>query len=92
MKTEGYYGNGSENIALEVATWAREAAAPNVRIVLAGFSGDYDLPGWREVSWTRPQSRSAKSRDRECLYVSPHCLGADVDAQPEAPPEIVEAW
>lgn len=51
----------------------------NLRIVLAGFEGEYKLPGWRIHKWTRSlaYARSEQARAnlaRERLWFSPHCL------------------
>lgn len=56
----------------------------NMRIVLAGLDGEYDLPGWRIIPWSAghcfQRDESGGNRHRERLWLSPHCL--PVDAAP----------
>lgn len=52
---------------------------PNVRIVLAGFDGEYRLPGWQVIGWSRPATYLSTEQGlgncgRERLWISPHCL------------------
>jgi hypothetical protein len=66
-------GDNRRPVALEVADWAR--AHPELRIALCGHVGDYDLPGWEAVQWTRTRASygSTETRDRECVWFSPGC-------------------
>jgi len=61
-------------VADEVEAWARDNAA--LRIALCGHVGDYDLPGWDAVQWSRPGNTYAgtKTKDQECVWYSPACL------------------
>jgi len=67
-----------EYVASEVEAWCRSVEDnPQVRIVLCGHVGDYELPGWSTKRWKRNSSTfagSTKTQDRECLWFSPHCL------------------
>lgn len=72
------YAEDSREVAHDVAAWAREQGEdPRMRIVLCGYSGEHDMPGWREVAW---KSRGGYGRGknanatRERLWLSPHCL------------------
>ncbi|MFQ5627057.1 MAG: DNA adenine methylase [Methyloligellaceae bacterium] len=64
----------------EVAGWCKaHQRDAGLRIVLAGYSGEYDLPGWREVEWkirggghTRKDKKLA-NKGRERLWLSPNC-------------------
>jgi hypothetical protein len=62
----------------EVAEFCRKHAAdPSVRIVLAGFAGEYRLPGWTILPWMRPPTVGAGTKGRgnstrERLWLSPH--------------------
>ena len=72
---EGLYGV-TRAVADEVADWAR--ANPQLRIALCGHVGDYDLPGWDAVQWSRGSStyNSTKTQAQECVWYSPGCLPA----------------
>jgi hypothetical protein len=77
---EKLYGSESEPVAHAVAAWARDRG--HLRIALCGHRGDYDMPGWTILDWTRPRSTqgSTATRDAECIWFSPGCL-PDAPAQ-----------
>ena len=54
--------------------WARENA--HLRIAICGHVGDYDLPKWEPVQWSRGKLTygGAKTTDEECIWYSPACL------------------
>ena len=60
-------------VAADVEVWCREHA--HLRIALCGHVGDYDLPGWDAVSWSRwrPTYGGGKTTDQECIWYSPAC-------------------
>ena len=60
-------------IADAVCAWARENA--HLRIALCGHLGDYDLPGWDAVQWSRGRFTYSgkKTTDLECVWYSPPC-------------------
>ena len=65
--------------AHEVVERAVELAGQDgVRVVIAGYDGDYDLPGWTEVAWSDRATgfarRTGKNAGRERLWLSPSCL------------------
>lgn len=64
----------------------RHGKKKNVRIVLAGLDGEYDLPGWRVIPWSASHcfGRDEKSGKRhlERLWISPHCQPVDVADAP----------
>lgn len=66
-----------------VVRWAREHGDA-IRIVLCGYHGDYDLPGWRTIRWsnTKGLTRSGQNRRRETLYISPQCMPGLLDMIP----------
>lgn len=70
---EGVYGEYS-SMAGVVADWARENA--HLRIALCGLVGDYDLPAWDVVKWTRGRFTYSgqNTTDKECIWYSPACL------------------
>jgi hypothetical protein len=55
---------------------------PRYRIVLAGYDGEHDLPGWMTFRWSASggygnlgKGRGMENRHREILWISPHCSG-----------------
>ena len=62
--------------AAAAAAWAKDNAG--MRIALCGHAGDYDLPGWEAVGWSRGSFTYAggKTTDKECVWYSPACLDA----------------
>jgi hypothetical protein len=63
----------STSVVAAVEAWARENA--DLRIVLCGHIGDYDLPGWDAIQWSRgsPTYNGSKTTDNECVWYSPAC-------------------
>lgn len=73
---ERMYGKETEeSVAMRAENWARRNQH-RARIALCGFRGDYDLPGWEIVEWSRPGMTmgSDKTRDLEAIWFSPRCL------------------
>ena len=70
---ERLYGVASP-IADAVETWARDNA--HLRIALCGHAGDYDLPEWDVVPWSRGRLTysGGKTTSKECVWYSPACL------------------
>lgn len=64
----------STPVADAVEAWARENA--HLRVALCGHKGDYDLPNWDAVEWSRGRLTYAggKTTDAECVWYSPACL------------------
>lgn len=71
---EPYGATAGPPVADAVAAWAAEHS--NLRIVLCGHVGDYDLPGWECERWTRKRLTysGGETTDREALWFSPACL------------------
>ena len=71
---EKLYGT-SAPVADEVAQWARDNE--HLRVALCGHKGDYDMPGWDAVEWSRGKYTYAgkKTTDSECIWYSPPCFG-----------------
>lgn len=71
-----------QDVTRDVETWClAHGANPLLRIVLSGYQGEYDLPGWRRIPWKAVAGYSGQNRDRdnrnqyrEVLWASPHCL------------------
>lgn len=77
-------------VARRAAAWAREHGDdPLLRIVLCGLEGEHDMPAtWRCVAWRghggyglQAQGRGRANRERERLWLSPHCVRADAPRQ-----------
>lgn len=72
---ERLYAAGS-NVAVadEVAAWAAEHA--HLRVALCGHRGDYALPGWEIVEWSRERMTygGGGTKDEEAIWFSPACL------------------
>ncbi len=91
------YGAAQHPVAYEVEGWAREHA--NLRIALCGHQGDYDLPGWDVVQWSRGRATygGGNTTDKECVWFSPACLPVEqadlfsaLDPQDERVAELFE--
>ncbi len=80
---EGFEALYSESAitAQAAAAWARENEGS--RIALCGHIGDYEMPGWSVMEWSRLRTSfgSAKTKDAECIWFSPGCL-------PDAPVQM----
>ena len=70
---ERLYGNASP-VADAVEAWASENG--HLRVALCGHRGDYNLPGWDAVAWSRGRFTYSgnKTTDEECVWYSPACL------------------
>jgi len=69
----------AEAVADAVAEWARDNA--DLRIALCGHIGDYELPGWDAQEWSRGRLTYAggTTTEKECIWYSPACIGAERD-------------
>ena len=79
-RTKGLYAQDSLSVAHDVRKWAiANAVNPLFRIVLCGYEGEHDMPeGWTVVEWSAAGGYGGgKSRHRERLWLSPHCIKAD---------------
>lgn len=87
MKTgraAGIYNNEMQSTAA-VQEWCLEHGVnPRMRIVLAGFDGEYQLPGWsthrlkKRVGMARTDA-ARQRQETERLWVSPHCLRPELN-------------
>ena len=70
---EKLYGAATP-VADAVEAWARDHA--DLRVAICGHLGDYDLPGWDAVQWSRGRLTygGSKTTDQECIWYSPACL------------------
>ena len=64
-------------VASAVEDWAREH--PDLRIALCGHAGDYELPGWEMMLWSRGRLTygGASTTEQEVVWFSPACHAAD---------------
>ena len=77
-------------VARRAARWARENGDNQLlRIVLCGLDGEHDMPSsWRCIPWRghggyglQAHGRGRENRERERLWLSPHCIRADAPQQ-----------
>lgn len=71
------YREDSAEISSQVRVWALEHGDdPALRIALCGFDGEHDMPStWSQVAWR--STSSSKTRAKERIWFSPHCLHPD---------------
>jgi len=83
---EKLYGE-STPVADAVEAWARKNA--HLRVALCGHRGDYDLPGWDAVDWSRGRLTygGKQTTDKECVWYSPACLPVETAQIPLFPTE-----
>lgn len=79
------YGEESADVAKRAADWAREHGDdPDLRIVLCGLDSEHTMPAnWKTHQWKAARgyaSADNENRNRETLWLSPHCL--PIDQQP----------
>lgn len=75
---EGAYAGGG-GVWRDVVEWAEaHGDDPELRIVVCGYEGTWTPPeGWRAVPWKARKGYQAagnNDRERERLWLSPHCL------------------
>jgi hypothetical protein len=79
---ERLYHGGSKAplVANAVAEWCK-ANEDSARIALCGHAGDYALPGWQVLEWSRGRLTYGGSDTTadECIWFSPGCI----DPEPE---------
>ena len=83
LKYEHLYQSGADvPVAKAVEQWCRDNEAGH-RIALCGFKGDYDLPGWEQLDWSRGRMcySGNKTTDAECIWFSPDCLHPNDEEQ-----------
>ena len=76
--TEDLYNAESKSIAKDVEAWClANGGNKKLRIALCGHEGDYDLPNWDCVAWSRCggyDSGSTTTRHSDRIWFSPSCL------------------
>jgi hypothetical protein len=73
------YAEDSRDISARAREWALEHGDdPDLRICLAGYDGEHDMPStWRVVEWKAARGYAKEdneNRNRERLWFSPHCI------------------
>jgi hypothetical protein len=88
-RTKGLYANDCEQVAHAAREWAiKEGTNPLMRIVLAGYEGEHEMPStWRVEEWEAvggyglisddEESRGRVNKGRERLWFSPACKAAN---------------
>ncbi len=91
-RTKGLYAKDCERVAHDVRAWAIEQGKnPLMRIVLAGYQGEHDMPSdWRVEEWEAvggygliaddETATGRANKGRERLWLSPACCDV-TDAQ-----------
>jgi hypothetical protein len=83
-RSEVYAHEVDDDLHDAIQGWCREnEALPGMRIVVAGYNEDFDLPGWRTVWWrarramgnSSGETRNSANRGRERAWLSPGCVG-----------------
>ena len=83
LNYESLYQSGANMpVAKAVEQWCRDNGAGH-RIALCGFKGDYDLPGWEQLDWSRGWRcyGGNKTTELECIWFSPDCLHPNDEEQ-----------
>ncbi len=72
------YREDDSSLSGDVRAWAIENGDnPALRIALCGFEDEHVMPStWTRIAWA--STSSSKSRMRERIWFSPHCLPVDV--------------
>jgi hypothetical protein len=85
------YKHDDPNISTPVREWALENGDnPALRIALCGFDDEHPMPStWTKIAWA--SNSSSKSRAKERIWFSPHCLPVDHQGELFAPREYSEA-
>jgi hypothetical protein len=70
------------DLTADVQAWClANGENPLLRVVLCGYAGEYDLPGWRQVAWTaqggmgnQRKAGTNTNKYQERVWLSPACL------------------
>lgn len=91
VRTADLYAVDDLAVAHDVARWCRENERnPRYRIVLCGYEGEHDMPGWQKISYSAQAAYqtsagggvNAENRHKERLWLSPLCLTGRQQALP----------
>lgn len=93
LRKNGCYNTDGEhgNVSADVFKWCmKNQDNPRYRIVMAGYEGEHDIPDtWRVVEWKAGraygraggETANSENRHKERLWLSPNCLGDDMETQ-----------
>jgi len=87
MRDKDIYGCDEAGVSAAVREWALEHGDdPRLRIAVCGYEGEHDFPGWRVHRWKAHGGYALRNPDnqnkhRERIWLSPHCLAGDVQAE-----------
>jgi DNA adenine methylase len=83
-RADSLYSHDSLDVAHKVREWCiKNGDDPSLRIVLAGFVGEHDMPdSWLEVEWYKGgflrggmgNTGEGGQQHKERLWLSPHCI------------------
>lgn len=72
------YASDAADVGARAAAWAREHGTDkDIRIVLCGYEGEHQMPGWTVYAWKALRGYGGADNDnrhKERLWLSPHCL------------------
>jgi site-specific DNA-adenine methylase len=83
MRSEELYNHDTSSLSVAVREWCiANQDNPRYRIVLCGYEGEHDLPGWRVVAWkagraygnANGETSNSANRHKERIWFSPNCL------------------
>jgi hypothetical protein len=83
MRSDGVYNHDTTGLSAQVREWCiANQDNPRYRIVLCGYEGEHDLPGWRVVAWkagraygrANGETSNSANRHKERIWFSPNCL------------------
>jgi hypothetical protein len=88
LRAKRIYSNDAEGLSADVREWAAEHGDdPDLRIILCGYREEHDSLlslGWRAHGWKGARGYASDdndNRERETLFLSPHCLPLEGEAQ-----------
>jgi len=81
IRSKGLYSHDDGDVTRRVYDWCLKNQ-DNFRIVLAGYEGEYDLPGWSIIRWKASTTlqrasgngKNKENRFKETLWLSPSCI------------------
>ena len=87
---DNVYSIDQPGLSTEVREWSvQNGENPLMRIVLCGYECEHEMPGhWRKIEWKarggyglQGNARARGNAARERLWLSPHCLPTEMEAQ-----------
>ncbi len=85
IRADGLYTHDDGSVAGRARKWALDHGGnPKLRIVLCGYADEHEMQDWRQILWSAKGGYDGQgdgtnaNRHKECLWLSPHCLGNDL--------------